>query len=47
MSAVGFVDLAGGKYRLAPTSIYRGAATDGTDVGTNIDSLNAAAGTAY
>jgi hypothetical protein len=39
MSGVGFVDLAGGNYRLASTSPYRGAATDGSDVGCNIDAL--------
>jgi hypothetical protein len=47
MSGVGFVDLAGGNYRLAATSLYRGAATDGTDVGCNINALNAATGTKY
>src|SRR5207244_5111792 len=30
---VGFVDLAGGDYRLAATSPYHNGATDGTDVG--------------
>jgi len=47
MTAVGFVNLASGNYRLSSTSIYRGAATDGTDVGCNIDALNAAAGISY
>jgi hypothetical protein len=47
MSAVGFVNLTGGNYRLSSTSPYHNAATDGTDVGCNIDTLNAAAGTKY
>lgn len=47
MGAVGFVDLAGGNYRLSSTSPYRNGATDGTDVGCNIDALNAAAHTKY
>jgi hypothetical protein len=47
MSGVGFVNLAGGNYRLASTSIYRGAATDGTDIGCDITALNAAARTTY
>jgi hypothetical protein len=37
LAAVGFVNMPGGDYRLSPTSIYRGAALDGTDVGANID----------
>jgi hypothetical protein len=47
MANVGFVNLAGGNYRLGTTSPYRRAATDLTDVGCNIDALNVAAGTAY
>jgi hypothetical protein len=47
MSAVGFVDMANGNYRLSSTSIFRNGATDGTDVGCNIDALNTAAGTNY
>jgi hypothetical protein len=47
MSTVGFVDLTGGNYRLATTSPYRNAATDGTDVGCNIDALDAAARVTY
>src|SRR5438093_2896912 len=43
LGAVGFVNFPGGNYRLASTSLYRGTATDGTDVGCNIDVLNAAA----
>ena len=47
MGGVGFGGLGGGNYRLASTSIYRGAATDGTDIGCDITALNAAAGTKY
>jgi hypothetical protein len=47
MSAVGFVNVTSGNYRLGPTSIYRNSATDGTDVGCNVDAINAAAGTKY
>ena len=43
MSAVGFMNLTGTNYRLSATSPFRNAATDGTDVGCNIDALNAAA----
>lgn len=43
LAQVGFVDLAGGDYRLAPTSPYKRAATDGTDVGANLDDLPVAA----
>ena len=46
-NAVGFVNLTGGNYRLASTSPYHNAATDGIDVGCNIDALNAAAKTKY
>src|SRR5262249_55792935 len=42
LAAVGFVDLAGGNYRLAPSSAYKNAGTDGTDIGANIDALEAA-----
>jgi hypothetical protein len=44
MSGVGFVDPANGNYRLSSSSSYRGAATDGTDVGANIDAIAAATG---
>lgn len=39
---VGFVDRAGGDYRLAPGSPYRGAASDGLDVGVQFDKLREA-----
>ena len=39
--AVGFVNFAAGDYHLAATSIYRNLATDGTDIGVNVDTLNA------
>jgi hypothetical protein len=38
-TAVGFADLANDDYRLLPSSPYAGAATDGTDIGANIDSV--------
>ena len=38
-AAVGFVDYAGGNYRLALQSALKGAASDGTDVGADIDAL--------
>jgi hypothetical protein len=47
LADVGFVDYTGGNYRLAATSSYKNAATDGADIGCNIDVLNAAAGTNY
>jgi len=37
---VGFVDLAGGDYRLARTSPYKNAGTDGKDVGCDFSALN-------
>lgn len=39
--AVGFVDFAGGDYRLTPTSKYQGIGTDGKGLGVDMDSLNA------
>jgi hypothetical protein len=42
LSQVGFVNLAGGNYRLASTSAYKVKATDGTDPGANIDAVDAA-----
>src|SRR5262249_39866620 len=44
MNDVGFIDLAGGNYRLADSSPYKYAATDGTDIGCDIDALEAALG---
>jgi hypothetical protein len=37
---VGFVDMASGDYRLAPSSKYVGKATDGTDVGADVAKLD-------
>lgn len=42
LSSVGFVSMQSGDYTLAPTSIYRNAAIDGTDVGCNIAAVTAA-----
>ncbi len=39
-TAVGFVDMANGDYHLTAASPYHNAATDGTDVGANIDTIN-------
>jgi hypothetical protein len=39
-SRVGFVDLAGGDYRLAPTSPYKKAGADGKDIGCDYSALN-------
>jgi hypothetical protein len=47
LDVVGFINLAGGNYRLSTSSPYIRSATDGTDVGANIDAINAAAGTHY
>lgn len=44
---VAFKPLTGGNYRLAPSSIYRAAGTDGKDLGVDFDALNAALGTTY
>jgi uncharacterized protein (TIGR03437 family) len=43
-SDVGFVDFAGGNYRLSSSSPYSKAGTDGKDVGVDFDQLNAALG---
>ncbi len=40
--AVGFVDGAGGDFRLAPGSKYKGLATDAKDLGADVDALRAA-----
>ena len=42
IDAVGFVDFAGGNYRLGTNSIYRNGGTDGKDPGADFDALNAA-----
>ena len=39
---VGFIDYAGGNYRLASSSPYRNVATDGKDLGADIDAIEAA-----
>jgi hypothetical protein len=40
LNLVGFVDLAGGDYRLAPASPYKKAGADGKDVGCDLSALN-------
>jgi hypothetical protein len=40
VGAVGFVDAANDDFALLPTSPYYGAASDGTNIGADIDSLN-------
>jgi len=47
LSDVGFVNLSGGNYRLSTSSPYVRSATDGTDVGANLDAIDLAAGTSY
>lgn len=42
LAEVEFVDLAGGDYRLSDLSPYSLAATDGTDIGADIDAVDAA-----
>jgi hypothetical protein len=42
MADVGFTDLTGDNYKLASTSMYRLAGSDGKDVGVDIDALIAA-----
>ena len=39
LAAVGFVNLAGGDYRLGKSSAYRRAGTDGQDIGADLESL--------
>lgn len=43
-SDVGFVDFAGGNYRLTSSSQYSKSASDGKDIGVDFDQLNAALG---
>jgi len=40
LGRAGFVDLAGGDYRLAPASPYKNAGADGKDVGCDFSALN-------
>src|SRR5437867_3598524 len=42
LATVGFVDLAGGNYRLSAASPYKNAGTDGKDIGADIDAVEAA-----
>ncbi|TLZ77521.1 MAG: hypothetical protein E6K08_03295 [Methanobacteriota archaeon] len=42
LNDVGFADLPRGDYRLAPSSSYKSAGTDGKDVGADIDAVEAA-----
>src|SRR5262249_22601778 len=42
LDQVGFVNRAGANYRLAATSPYKNAGTDGKDIGCDFDALNAA-----
>ncbi|MGH9957751.1 MAG: hypothetical protein ACREBC_11580 [Pyrinomonadaceae bacterium] len=44
VSEVGFIDPAGGNYRLSSSSRYKGKASDGTDPGVDVDALNKALG---
>ena len=39
---LGHVNLSGGDYHLAPWSPYKNMGTDGTDIGADIDAVNAA-----
>ena len=41
-SAIGFVNLATGNYRLTTTSAYAKTATDGTDPGADLDAVDQA-----
>jgi hypothetical protein len=42
LAQAGFVNYAGGNYRLAASSPYKNAGTDGKDIGADIDSIFAA-----
>ena len=42
LEAVGFINAAGGDYRLAPSIPYKNAGTDGKDIGADIDAITAA-----
>ena len=39
-SSLGYVNVVGGDYRLASTSPYKGAATDGKDIGVDWNQFN-------
>src|SRR5262249_34526060 len=43
-AAVGFVNDSGGDYHLAPSSPYKNGASDGTDIGANIDIITSTTG---
>ncbi len=47
LSSVGFISLTSGNYRLSTNSAYVSGATDGKDIGADIDAINTAAGTSY
>ncbi|HKP10523.1 MAG TPA: hypothetical protein VJZ91_00385, partial [Blastocatellia bacterium] len=42
LNDVGFVDLNGGNYRLSASSPYKGAGTDGKDIGADMDAIQSA-----
>jgi len=42
LGAVGFIDLANRDYRLSSSSPYKGAATDGSDIGADVNLLQSA-----
>src|SRR5262249_9963031 len=42
LNSIGFTDLINANYRLAASSPYKGAGTDGKDLGADIDALTAA-----
>ncbi len=44
MSEIGFVDYAGGNYRLVSSSPYKNGGTDGRDIGADIDAIQVALG---
>ncbi|HKP13781.1 MAG TPA: hypothetical protein VJZ91_16790, partial [Blastocatellia bacterium] len=46
LDEVGFVDPAGGNFRLAPSSLLKSAGVKGRDVGADIDAIERARGSA-